>query len=194
MIGFDLGPYSNETVKDKRDRLDLGKLFRERNRTELIFQDVRTLDGTRFKGIDLVIGSPPCKDFSYAGFANKTRPGRRRPDPSRGFDLILEFFRIVREAKPRYWAFENVRVLEPKIRLIPIWNFEISRKGKRSLWGNFSMPLVSEYKFSLDMESVKSKERYCLRSAFRAEIPYAISLEICKVLEAKPETFKNGFY
>lgn len=46
--------------------------------------------------IDIVIGSPPCKEFS-------------RGHPRRSFDLNLvkAFFRIIKIIKPKYWVMEN---------------------------------------------------------------------------------------
>jgi len=49
---------------------------------------------------DVIIGSPPCKSFSFAS------QRRYKPDPEN--DLIFEFERIVRKARPRAFVFENV--------------------------------------------------------------------------------------
>ena len=48
---------------------------------------------------DLLAGGPPCQGFSIIG-------GRRVDDPRN--DLVFEFARLVTEARPRYFLFENV--------------------------------------------------------------------------------------
>jgi DNA (cytosine-5)-methyltransferase 1 len=56
--------------------------------------------GVRQGEIDLVVGGPPCQSFSILG-------KRQGLDDPRG-SLMLEFVRVVREAKPRGFILENV--------------------------------------------------------------------------------------
>jgi len=49
---------------------------------------------------DVVIGGPPCQSFSTAG-------GRKGFEDKRGIAL-LEFIRVVKEARPKFFVFENV--------------------------------------------------------------------------------------
>lgn len=50
----------------------------------LTVADVRTLDGSRFRGASLVVASPPCTEYSYRDMAF----GRaRKLPPPRYFDL-----------------------------------------------------------------------------------------------------------
>lgn len=64
--------------------------------------DIRKLVLARLpKNIDLVVGSPPCTQFSYA---NRGGDG----DLEDGFKDLVQFFRVVAHLKPRYWAMENV--------------------------------------------------------------------------------------
>jgi len=62
-------------------------------------QDARTWSAIKGK-FDVVIGGPPCKDFSSVG--------RWGPKPSQG-NLIPEFERLVEEAQPKAFVMENVR-------------------------------------------------------------------------------------
>lgn len=66
---------------------------------DLIFGgDVRTfrVPGGKFDG---VIGGPPCQDFSKA----------RRSIPSgEGLEMLVEYRRVVQEARPIWWLAENV--------------------------------------------------------------------------------------
>ena len=56
--------------------------------------------------IDIVVGSPPCTEFSYAN-----RGGRG--DLAEGLKDLVKFFEVVDHLKPRFWAMENVpRVVE----------------------------------------------------------------------------------
>ena len=74
---------------------------------ELIVNDIRNVSSrdikTRLKGrkVDVVIGGPPCQGFSMANT-------RRRSDDPRN-ELYLEFVRIVKILKPKFFVMENVR-------------------------------------------------------------------------------------
>lgn len=66
---------------------------------EHLCEDVREVNFKKFKGIDLVAGGPPCQPFSVSGKqlgSNDTR------------DMIPEFIRAVKEAKPKAFLMENV--------------------------------------------------------------------------------------
>jgi DNA (cytosine-5)-methyltransferase 1 len=65
-------------------------------------EDVRTVDWTRYAGVDLVAGGPPCQPFSIGG--------RHRGDED-GRDMWPEAIRAVRETRPAGFLFENVRGL-----------------------------------------------------------------------------------
>jgi DNA (cytosine-5)-methyltransferase 1 len=64
--------------------------------------DVREVDFTRYLGIDLVAGGPPCQPFSMGGKAAGMNDVR---------DMFPQAIRAVAEAKPRAFIFENVRGL-----------------------------------------------------------------------------------
>ena len=64
-----------------------------------ISADVRGVDFSRFEGIDLVAGGPPCQPFSVAG------KQLAKADPR---DMMPQFVRAVREARPRAFLLENV--------------------------------------------------------------------------------------
>lgn len=67
---------------------------------EFILSDIRELDPSDFKGIDIVIGSPPCSEFSLA-------KGNKR-DTNKGIELVNIFRDWVEIIKPNYWIMENV--------------------------------------------------------------------------------------
>ncbi len=64
--------------------------------------DVREIDGTRYRGIDLLAGGVPCPPFSMAGKQLGAEDER---------DLFPEALRLIREAKPSAVMLENVRGL-----------------------------------------------------------------------------------
>ena len=65
-----------------------------------IFNDVRTLDGTQFRGtVELVCGGFPCQPFSVAGKQKGTNDNRH---------LWPEMLRIIREVRPTWVIGENV--------------------------------------------------------------------------------------
>ena len=66
-----------------------------------LFGDVLDVDGRPYRGqVDLLVGGPPCQDFSTAGL--------RRGLAGRRGSLLLEFIRLVREISPPMFLFENV--------------------------------------------------------------------------------------
>lgn len=75
--------------------------------TNLQLRDISKLTGQEIKGIvrepiDGVFGGPPCQGFSEIGKRNVNDPRR---------ELLLDFFRIVDELRPRFFVMENVRGL-----------------------------------------------------------------------------------
>lgn len=66
------------------------------------YEDVCDLDAKAYAGqIDILIGGSPCQDFSIAG-------QRAGEDGERG-NLIWQFYRIVSEARPKIFIYENVK-------------------------------------------------------------------------------------
>lgn len=53
--------------------------------------------------LELLVGGPPCPSFSTAG-------KRQSINDARG-ELVLEFLRVIRETRPRFFIMENVRGL-----------------------------------------------------------------------------------
>lgn len=72
------------------------------NLAKLTGKEIRALAGIGNQKIDVVFGGPPCGGFSLIG--------KRKPNDSRN-KLIFHFVRLVKELKPDYFVFENVRGL-----------------------------------------------------------------------------------
>jgi DNA (cytosine-5)-methyltransferase 1 len=64
--------------------------------------DIRRAAGIGAEEIDVVFGGAPCQGFSMIG-------QRAMDDPRNG--LVFHFVRLVRELKPKYFLFENVKGL-----------------------------------------------------------------------------------
>lgn len=62
----------------------------------LILQDVCTLHGAQFKDADLIVGSPPCQEFSYRAMPWKR--AKALPPPLLGTNLFWQCWRIQQEA------------------------------------------------------------------------------------------------
>lgn len=67
--------------------------------------DVRDVSFENYSDLDLVAGGPPCQPFSLGGKHRGMEDQR---------DMIPQFIRAVREAKPRAFIMENVRGLARK--------------------------------------------------------------------------------
>ena len=66
------------------------------------YEDVCDLDARAYAGqIDILIGGSPCQDFSITG-------QRAGEDGERG-NLIWQFYRVVSEARPKVFIYENVK-------------------------------------------------------------------------------------
>ena len=122
--------------------------------------DIRNLNlKTLPKNIDVVVGSPPCTQFS---FSNKGGKG----DINDGLKDIYKFFEVVEYLKPKYWAMENVprvaKILEkefqekgqlhrftflnPKIFIVDASEYGVPQKRQRAIIGNFDSDLFLSYK------------------------------------------------
>lgn len=71
---------------------------------EVFFEDIINLNGKQFtEKIDILVGGSPCQSFSSVG-------KRKGLEDDRG-NLVFEFIRIVKEATPNIFIFENVKGL-----------------------------------------------------------------------------------
>jgi len=110
--------------------------------------------------IDLVVGSPPCTEFSYA---NRGGSG----DIVEGLKDLVKFLEVVRHLKPRYWALENVprvaellrsglkdpkhalyrfRELNPQIEVVDFSDHGAPQSRRRCIAGNIPFGLIAGYR------------------------------------------------
>jgi DNA (cytosine-5)-methyltransferase 1 len=159
--GWSLGlKMSGIRVVASYERSTLANLTNRKNnghRTHTV--DLRRFDfGSLPSDVDVVVGSPPCTQFS---FANRGGNG----DISDGLRDIIIFFQVVEYLQPRFWAMENVprlseiieRELKPRGKLrrfsklpmsIETFNLEqfgLPQRRKRCIVGNFDFDLLRSY-------------------------------------------------
>lgn len=129
------------------------------NRHQAHTVDIRNLALRKLpKDIDIVVGSPPCTQFSYS---NRGGSG----DVDDGLEDIITFLRIVTHIKPKAWAMENVprvaqileKELKPKGRLaqfaklgmshhvVDMAEFGLPQRRRRCIAGKFDCDLLRSY-------------------------------------------------
>lgn len=113
--------------------------------------------------IDIVVGSPPCTEFSYA---NRGGNG----DLPEGMKDLARFFEIVRHLKPKWWAMENVprvatvlreagndsdhalyeyRDLFPDVEVVDFSDYGAAQVRRRCIAGKFPRKTLLSYKGKL---------------------------------------------
>jgi DNA (cytosine-5)-methyltransferase 1 len=109
--------------------------------TEFIGADITKLNPEDFldREIDVIIGSPPCPNFSVA---------KIDPDPEEGLVLVNAFLKWVRVLKPKFWVMENVEGLKkylspsdvPIIAVLNSANYGVPQIRRRLFAGNYKIP------------------------------------------------------
>ncbi|RLI19893.1 DNA cytosine methyltransferase [Candidatus Bathyarchaeota archaeon] len=138
-MGLDLG--FERVGFELRLTLDINKFVCETIRANrpdipIICNDIRRVStddilrkaGLGVGGPVVITGGPPCQAYSTAGKRRSVNDTR----PSRGGDLVFEFLRVIREAKPQFFVFENVTgLLSAAIRHISF--YERMRKKEHEI-------------------------------------------------------------
>lgn len=178
-----LGGWSDGLVMEGFEVLgvEIDRQIARRYKHDVIVADVKTLNGEMFKGFDLIVGSPPCVAFSNARYRARHVHGKN-PNPEEGFPLINEFWRIVKEAGPKFYAMENIKALTKYYALKPQWHFMISKGGKRCLWTNIPIPLTTEYHFRHKIRDIHGWDK---TRPFRSFIPLPIARALGKAVRTR---------
>ncbi len=107
--------------------------------TEVWERDVLTIDPSELPDADVIIGSPPCQDFSTA---NVNR------DPEKGMVLVNWMLDTVKAKKPHFWVMENVPGVKrhlpnwiPTIKTLNAVEYGVPQTRKRCFAGNYPIPL-----------------------------------------------------
>lgn len=144
----------------------------------LILCDIRDLDARRFKDkFDVIVGSPPCRDFSKICNIGKTR-WKKPPSPDNGLILVRSFQEFISIAQPKYWIMENVPGLNKYMTSEPTIKGKIARTQYRHFWGEFPQPLLPDIHRTKRVSQITGKHR----SWKRAKIPTAFSRAFAKAI------------
>jgi len=125
MLGIDNDPQALETFR------------RNHPGSEAWEEDIEKVD--EIPDCDVVIGGPPCPDFSIA---NKKR------DPKAGMELVYEFLRLKDTADPDWWIMENVPQITnhisrkdfPVIKILNCVEYGVPQRRKRCFAGAYPTP------------------------------------------------------
>jgi hypothetical protein len=98
---------------------------------QLVIQDVLTLHGKQFAGVDLIVASPPCQAYSYRAMPWKRAKALPPPDNAL-FDSCFRIQREAIEAAGRHipLVVENVKGAQPWV------GRARARYGSFYLWGD----------------------------------------------------------
>lgn len=118
--------------------------------------------------IDLVVGSPPCTEFSYS---NRGGSG----NIAEGMKDLVKFFEVVAHLKPRFWAMENVprvaevlrhgftdpkhalyrfRRLKPEIEVIDFSDYGAPQARRRCIATNIPLSKVKAYRDQIEARTL----------------------------------------
>ena len=169
--------------------------------------DIRKLDlGLLPQNIDLVVGSPPCTEFSYAN-----RGGRG--NIAEGLKDLVKFLEIVDHLKPRFWALENVprvadvlrhgfsdadhalyrfRHLNPEITIVDFSEYGAAQARKRCIAGNIPFALLKTYRERLPRRTLGDVVRNLAATDSVTDPLWGITLPAKKLTETQTEAPLNG--
>jgi len=145
-----------------------------------LIADVRELNGRMFKTFDLIVGSPPCRDFSVAGYFGK-KYWKIPPNPEKGMSLVNAFLRIIEEVEPKFWLMENVPRLEIFLEEKPNCIAKLTKYMQRAFWGNFPQFLIPMDTAKPRIQDFQGK----LRKWKRAKIPLPVARALGKAVRTR---------
>jgi DNA (cytosine-5)-methyltransferase 1 len=121
--------------------------------------DIRTINPSSLPNVDIVVGSPPCTQFSLANRGGKG-------NIYEGLKDVEKFLEIVSFLKPKFWAMENVprlasimasefdsggvlhkfRHLDGRVMIFDMSEWGVPQRRNRCIVGNFDFDRLSSYK------------------------------------------------
>jgi len=126
-----------------------------------------------FPPVDVIIGSPPCVNFSTANTSADLREGLL---------LVYRFLEVVCYLKPKYWVMENVpqiaklmpKAIAPQRLVLNSADFGVPQTRKRFFIGDFPKPKPSHSKYNtLDKLSIWVSMRQALKDVPKGETAHA---------------------
>ena len=155
--------------------------------------DVTVADFTKHRGVDLLIGGSSCQGFSIAGKQLNFNDPRSK--------LYFEFERALREAVPRYFLLENVKmkkeyaeVITERLGVQPIEinsNLVSAQNRKRLYWTNIPNITPPADRGILLEQIVHERESDCSIDLEPYKVPFDTSL---KIIDKEIESGKIGYF
>lgn len=168
--------------------------------------NIRELDLNKLPDkIDIVVGSPPCTEFSYA---NRGGSG----DIVEGLKDLVRFFEVVERVKPRFWAMENVprvaevlragfadpnhvlyrfRRLMPTIEVIDFSDYGTPQARRRCIATNISLELVRAYQPHLPKRTLGDVLTALSKAGTVKDPVWGVELDAAKLTEMEVEPALN---
>ncbi len=165
------------------DIVDVGYPYRFWQRDILQFEVVSSL----VHYWDVVVASPPCKDFSRVSAGLAKMHKREPPDPSRGMKLVTAAFELIRRLEPRFWVIENVDGAMKHF--YPLLGSPNAVIRPYYLWGKFPRFLRESSRMAPKIETMGAKKgsifdapgRFSpLAPWIRSRIPFPLSLGMAR--------------
>jgi hypothetical protein len=163
--------------------LDVDQKFRPS-----IVADVRFCPLSR-GGFDLILAAPPCQCFSNAALGKYWKYGPSKP-VEEALEIVRACFSIIKETGPRFYVLENPRGKLRKLIGLPTetiyyCSYGHTHQKPTDLWHNLPVrlkrPCAPHARSRRDRSFVDGEVR---DPAKRSLWPYALSLEICRIVEA----------
>ena len=139
-----------------------------------------------FEGAELILASPPCRDFSTAYGSPRSRAyraGTHCDEYEPDMTLVQEAIRWKNIIKPKYFLMENVNGSQRYFRNLRIW--PIMKHGPFVFYGNFPLfdmpPGWTHQKSEHDAWSSDP-----LRTNKKAKLPLELSQKIKRTFEGQP--------
>ncbi|MDD3840093.1 MAG: DNA cytosine methyltransferase [Clostridia bacterium] len=137
---------------------------------DLILEDIRMLNGKNYTGYDIIVGSPPCRDFTKLARGIGKYTWKVKPDIDASLELVRHYLKFIIDAKPIFWLLENNPFLARYIGE-PVVIARLAPTMVRAFWGSYPDFLIPMQNSRLQTEKVTGK----LRSYKRAKIPICVS-------------------
>lgn len=150
------------TMKNYQDTIQIG--------------DVYNIDYSKLENIDMVIGGSPCTHWSIA------KKDRETTSEGIGFDLFMQFVKVIEKVKPKYFLYENnysihkdiKQAISEKLGVYPIMiNSALlsAQQRKREYWTN--IPNVTQprdagilLKDILESGITEKNKSFCLDASY----------------------------
>lgn len=155
--------------------------------------------------IDLVVGSPPCTEFSYANRGGKG-------DVAEGLKDLVKFFEVVEHLKPRFWAMENVprvaevlrqgfedsdnalyrfRKLSPQIEVVDFSDYGTPQARRRCIATNIPLKQIARYREKLQSRTLGDVVNAVAATDEAIDPVWGVVLNRDKLTEAEAEAALN---